>query len=310
MLATWIDDGVPCATLLSMAPASSHSGPDLFVPVDDGRRIATYDFGGSGTPLLLVHATGFCAEVLRPMADALSDHFHSYAIDLAGHGRTDRPTDGLFAWADFATDTLAVVDHLGLESAVGFGHSCGGATLLLAEQRRPGTFRSLYCFEPVLFPDEVHEAFVGDNPLSVSALRRRESFASRDEAITNFSSKPPFASLDPRALEAYVASGFELVPEADGGDGVAIQLRCRREDEAQVYRQGASHRGFLDLPLVTCPVTLACGAETTSFGPTFLAADAERLAHPTIEVLEAMGHFGPVERPDVVARSVVAHHAR
>ena len=37
----------------------------------DGVGIAVYDFGGHGPDLLLVHATGFCAEPFGPLARAL-----------------------------------------------------------------------------------------------------------------------------------------------------------------------------------------------------------------------------------------------
>jgi pimeloyl-ACP methyl ester carboxylesterase len=56
--------------------------------------------------------------------------------------------------------------------------------------------------------------------------------------------------------------------------------------------------------LVACPVNLACGAETDSFGPAFLEADAAQLPDATVEVLPGLGHFGPLERPAAVAASV------
>ncbi len=279
------------------------SGPARFTTAD-GVGIATYDLGGDGPDLLLVHATGFCGGVLAPLAAGLVDRFHCWALDLRFHGRSGRPTDGDFAWSGFASDVLATVDGLGLDRPAGFGHSCGGASLLLAEERRPGTFRSLYCFEPVVFPGPPAPAPVYDNPLSTGARRRRETFPSRTDAFLNFSSKPPFGGLDPDAIAAYVDDGFEVVPTADGGDGEMVRLRCRRDDEAEVYAHGTTHDAFLGLGTVACPVTLACGAETDSFGPAFLDADAARLPDATVEVLPGIGHFGPLERPAEVAASV------
>src|SRR5579872_6944966 len=103
----------------------------------DGVGIACYDLGGSGPVLLLAHATGFCAAVLAPLAARLADRFHCIAFDERAHGLSDRPADEDFGWYGFAADVLAVVDHLGLEQPLGFGHSCGGAALLLAEETRP-----------------------------------------------------------------------------------------------------------------------------------------------------------------------------
>ena len=271
----------------------------------DGLTIALTDFGGAGPDLLLVHATGFCAAVLEPLAQGLTQDFHCWGLDLRGHGHSDRPPDGDFAWSGFAKDVLAAVDRLGLRQPFAFGHSCGGASVLLAEEARPGTFAGLYCFEPVVFPsDDPVEDVHADNPLALGALKRRETFPSRADALANFRAKPPFSVLDPAALAAYVEGGFELVPAEDGGDGQLVRLCCRREDESAVYAQSSSHDAFANLGSIECPVMLACGEQTDFLGLPFLERDAARLARPAIEVLGDMGHFGPMERPGTVAGSV------
>lgn len=273
----------------------------------DGLTLAVYDFGGQGPDLLLAHATGFCAEVFVPLVRFLGQRFHCVGLDLRAHGRSDRPPDGNFAWSGFATDLLGVVDTLELTAPAGFGHSCGGAALLLAEQARPGTFRSLYCFEPVVLPVPAgaEPPWFEDNPLTAGARRRRDSFPSAEDAFVNFSSKPPFAELDPEALRWYVEAGFEPIPTEEGGDGQAVRLRCRREDEAIIYAHGATHGAFAHLPEIGCPVAMACGERTDAFGPSFLESDAAQLQQATVEVIPGLGHFGPLQRPEAVAASVV-----
>ena len=287
-----------------MDARANRGRPDRCV-TPDGLEIAVYDFGGAGRDLLLVHTTGFCAEVFRPFVRALGTGFHSFALDLRAHGRSDRPPDGDFEWSGFATDVLSVIDHLGLSRPMGFGHSCGGAALLLAEESNPGTFESLYCYEPIVFPVVGDSALPPDNPLSQGARRRRETFPSAEDAFVNFAAKPPFNELDPDVLRCYVEAGFEPIPEAEGGDGRAIRLRCRREDEAEIYGLGARHGAFERLNEVACPVWLACGEHTDAIGPRLLELDASRLARANTEVLAGVGHFGPLQDPQLVARSVL-----
>ena len=253
---------------------------------------------------MLVHATGLCAQVFTPLAAHLGDRFHCWGLDLRAHGRSGRPSDGDLAWTGFAVDVLSVVDHLGMDTPFGFGHSCGGAAVLMAEEQRPGTFSALYCFEPVVMPGTPDPASVADNPLSIGARRRRETFPSSESALANFSSKPPFGDFDPAALAAYVDGGFEPVPVEEGGDGATVRLRCRREDEAEIYARGFSHPAYGHLHEIGCPVTLGCGAETDSFGPEALNADARQLRRARVEVLPGIGHFGPLQQPAQVARSV------
>ncbi len=264
-----------------------------------GVSIAYYELGGTGPEILLAHATGFCAAVLEPLAVILGRRFHCTALDFRAHGASSRPQDGNFDWRGFASDLLAVVDTLGLRSPAAFGHSCGGASLILAEEARPGTFSSMYCYEPVIYPKDVPLApSLEANPLSGGALRRRSTFRSRDEALANFSEKPPFDRLRPDVLSEYVDNGFARAPDG------AIHLRCRREDEAQIYAYGFSHDAFAKMPTVRCRVALACGEETDAFGVDFLERFAGRLAYPSVKVLPGLGHFGPLEDPEAVARAV------
>lgn len=267
--------------------------------------IAAYDFGGRGPDLLLVHATGFCAAPFGPLARALADRFHCWGLDLRGHGHSGRPPDGDFAWSGFATDVLTVVDQLELSHPFGFGHSCGGATVLLAEQARPGLFRSLYCFEPVVMPDAARALIAETNPLADGARRRRETFPSSEEALANYASKPPYGELDPEALQLYVEAGFLLVPDEEGGDGRTIRLRCRREDEAATFAAAGDHDAFAHLATVGCSVTLCCGELTDAFGPRLMRADAEPMPRARVEILPEMGHFGPLQRPATVAGAVI-----
>jgi pimeloyl-ACP methyl ester carboxylesterase len=263
----------------------------------DGLGIAYYDLGGEGPPLLLAHATGFCGPVLVPLAARLRDAFHCIVFDTRAHGASDPPPDGNFDWHGFASDALAVVDELGLRRPRGFGHSAGGAALLLAEEARPGTFSSLYCYEPVVFPgDEPLSPSLEGNPLAAGALRRRALFGSRGEAYEK-SSKAPFDRFDPDVLAAYLDNGF--VPAVGG-----IRLRCRREHEAQIYAHGLAHDAFAKLDTISRPVALACGALTDAVGPDFLAALAGRLEDSTTVVMPGLGHFGPLEDPGTVASSV------
>jgi pimeloyl-ACP methyl ester carboxylesterase len=262
----------------------------------DGVELAVHDLGGRGPALLLAHATGFHGQMWGPLATALSSHLHCWSFDVRGHGDATRPEPPDFDWRGFADDTLAVVDGLGLERPLGFGHSQGGSAFLLAEQARPGTFSGLYLYEPVAWP----EAFpMDDHPLLLGALRRRDSFASVDAARQRLGSKPPLADFDPGILTAYVEHG--LAPTPDGG----LTLKCRREDEAQTYRMGTHHRAFDHLGEVSCPVTIAHGSDTDSVSAELAQRQTALLPDGRLEELEGLGHFGPLTHPAMVAAGVV-----
>jgi pimeloyl-ACP methyl ester carboxylesterase len=260
--------------------------------------LTVHDLGGDGRPILLAHATGFHGRVFAPLARHL-DGFHAFAPDLRGHGDSTAPTDRAMDWEGFADDVLAVVDAFDLEGSVAFGHSKGGAALLLAEQRRPGTFAGLYCYEPVMMPDGESPAPPPNPDLAEGALRRRDVFESHQQAYDHFSTRPPLSSFHPDALRAYVDHGFADQP------GGGVRLKCRPEIESATYRMSTLHQAFRNLGHVTCPVTVARGG-TSEFGPALFApVIADALPGGRLVTFEGLGHFGPLEAPARVGASIV-----
>ncbi len=276
-----------------------------------GVVVAAYDICSEDGPtagrrdLFFAHATGFCAGVWAPVATLLGE-YRRVSLDFRGHGLSTVPTHGM-DWAGTAEDVLAVIDALGLKKPFGVGHSMGGASLILAEQMRPGTFSGLWIYEPIIFP-RVDSAllpeelditdFSDKNPLVASALRRRSTFSSRSVAEENFASKPPMSDLCASALHAYVQYGFEELPDA------SITLRCRPEVEADTYRMGARHDAFAHLEEVACPVTVARGHAKFP-GPADLAPlIAEALPTATLQEFPSLGHFGPLQDPVAIAAAV------
>lgn len=269
-----------------------------FVTSSDGVRIAVHHLGGTGQPLLMVHATGLCGQVLEPMARRLGERFTCLALDQRGHGCSGRPPDGNYSWAGFALDVLAVVDGLELEGPPALGHSCGGAALVLAELARPGALGALWCYEPVITPADDPRLGQQGRVLAAGARRRREVFGSRRDAQERWAAKMPFSSFAPEALDAYVDDGLEDLPDG------RVRLRCRPQDEAQIYEQGGSHGAWDRLGDLRCPVTVACGELSTALGPAHAGELAARLPHGREEMLTGLGHFGPVEDPARVAEAV------
>ena len=181
---------------------------------------------------------------MAAVRDHLRSH-HAYAPDLRGHGDATPPLSGDFAWTGFADDVLAIVDALGFEDLDAVGHSKGGAALLLAEARRPGTFRSLYLYEPVVMPAQWAADTVGSNPLAEGALRRRPVFARTPPTGT----APATASvLDPTAL--LTSTGFQDQPDG------TVRLSAGRARVRGVPHDPTTRR-VERLHEVKCPVTVA-----------------------------------------------------
>jgi pimeloyl-ACP methyl ester carboxylesterase len=282
-------------------------GACTLIDSTDGVRVAVHDLGGPDDPsapvLLFSHATGFHGLVWAPMAAGLTDRFRCLAIDYRGHGMSEMPPGTSLAWSGMGDDAEAVLgsDLIGPASVVhGVAHSMGGAALVLAAARRPGSVRSMWLYEPVIPPPGLLPAADAPNPMADAAARRRASFASYDEAVANYAAKPPLNQLHPDALAAYVRGGF--APQADGG----VTLRCTPATEAAVFRRAGDSGAWAALAGLDMPVALAVG-RSEEYGPVAFASPAlEHLRHGTLVERRDLGHFGPLEDPAGIARDVGA----
>ena len=104
-----------------------------------------FDDQGSGLPLLLIHGFPLNRQMWRPQFRALTAAgFRVIAPDLRGFGESDAP-DGPYSIDLFADDLVALLDHLGIESAVVGGMSMGGYVLFNLLERYPERLRGA-CF--------------------------------------------------------------------------------------------------------------------------------------------------------------------
>ena len=268
----------------------------------NGIRLVVHDWGGADVPVLLAHATGFHGRLWAPIAERLvATGHHVWSFDFRGHGDSDAP-DLDYSWHGFADDVLSVAHHLDLagdSKLLACGHSKGGASLLLAEQKQPGTFGRIWAFEPIIFPTETALPPQEDFFMARTARKRRNEWHSIDEAFTAYASKPPLNVMTEASLRAYVEYGMR-----SRDDGM-FELKCRPEVEARVYSMGPNHGAYARLGEVGSDVLVVCGETSTDIGPPLAVKITERLRHGRVEVMAGLGHFGPQQDPDACVASMV-----
>ena len=269
------------------------------VPSSDDVELELHDLGGDGPPLLIAHATGFCAGAYRPLAACLTGRFHVWAVDFRAHGDATRPASGSLDWGGMVQDVVAVVDALGGGPVAGIGHSMGGAALVGAEIARPGTLTRAYLFEPIIVP-EGWGGTSGPNPMSEAAARRRRRFASHAEALARYAHRPPLGVCRADALAAYVDAGFRELPDG------TVELKCSPEDEAAVFA-ATGKITIADVGDVGVPIVVARGGRDGEFGPAaFAGAVAGALPRGELRRYEHVGHFGPLSDPDTIGEDALA----
>ena len=106
-----------------------YKSQDRYVNV--GQIKTRYWMEGDGeTPILLVHGLGGFIENWHPCFSLLTDKHRVYAVDLLGHGRTDKPLSASYTVADLAEFVKGFMTALNIDRANLVGHSLGGAVVL------------------------------------------------------------------------------------------------------------------------------------------------------------------------------------
>jgi non-heme chloroperoxidase len=120
--------------LLSAAPANQ--AQSQLVDVGDGVKVEVLDWGGYGTPVLLLPGSGNTAHVFEDFAPKLIAccRVHVYGITRRGYGLSSKPERG-YSTPDLAEDDWRVIQALKLQKLVIIGHSMAGSEMTFLAQQ-------------------------------------------------------------------------------------------------------------------------------------------------------------------------------
>lgn len=264
-------------------------------------------------PLHIAPANGFVPESYIPMLRPLMAHYRVVSLPpraLWGDGpppEIDAQTD----WQQAADDLLAGFDQYNLRDVIAVGHSFGGVATLLAAMQDPAPFQALIMLDPTILTRQICQGLTylresGNpygSPLAQKALRRRDEFASADEAFENFREKRLFADWSDEALRFYAEAG--TIPAAGGG----VTLRWSPQWEAYYFSTGRT-TVWEDLPraaelLPEMPMLFLRGGESDTYLAESAAEVAQILPRAEHDVIPGHGHLFPQSAPDATSARVM-----
>ena len=185
----------------------------LRIPVGAG-SLHVERVGRAGPAVVLLHGFGSCSFLWRAIAPRLADAGYTVlAIDLMGHGESDRPIDASYslgAQAEYVERALTAL-RLGVVTVV--GQDMGALVALLLASQRPERASKLVLLEP-LDPDDLPGPAIRSlqRTSALSALTANALFGARPllepmlrEAVSDPLKMPDL--LVARYLAPFVGSG-------------------------------------------------------------------------------------------------------
>lgn len=267
--------------------------------------------------MLLVHANGFCKEVLYPLSQKVEKALRAgglhqvtaVSMDLLGHGdaeplsyRWDREMQAAEVdWEAYGTQVRRRIQEelRGMASdseaplIFALGHSIGGAACVLAAMQAERVFDGLVLFEPVLIRGLPRAV---ESPVVRGTLARRSSFASPAEALAWFQRKALFATVCDEALRLYCEHGLR-------SEAGAWVLKCKPEVEAANFATGFGQQRFEQLQngQLLEPIRILTGARSTfKLKQAYYDDLLSKCPDVTFETVDS-GHLGPMEHPGLLA---------
>lgn len=268
-------------------------------------RLHYLEWPGRGRPAVLVHGSGLCASTWKPIAEVLATRFRVLAIDLRGHGDSDKP-DGRYSWPEVVSDLPGVIDALGLEDILLVGHSRGGGVAVLGGSQRPERIWRMALMEPTIAlgqtrPTGPPPLSGGARPLAEATRRRRVLWPSHDAVYAAWRRAERLKNWHEDALWAYITGGTRM--REDG----QLEIKCPPETEAQFYEHRTPDHLFGTLPNVTWPVLLLTTdnpRRQPEVTPGYMALKRSSRDFRHV-IIPGASHFFPQERPGEVSRAIL-----
>jgi pyruvate dehydrogenase E2 component (dihydrolipoamide acetyltransferase) len=273
------------AGFVAPAAADEETASDAPAPADivtpGGQRLRYLDIGSGDPAIVLIHGFGGDLNTWMFTQPALGERHRTIALDLPGHGGSDKvlPIGDVEALAAAVSGAL---EALAIKHAHLVGHSMGGAIALYLAAHHPGLAKSLTLIAPVGLGREINGGFITG---FIQAQRRREA----QEVLSHLVHDPALVS---RAMVEDVLRYKRL-------DGVTAAL------DAIAVAWFADGRQQLDLTAalasLSAPVQIIWGREDRIIP----AAQSEALAgRVPVHVLDSAGHLPHMEKAAEVNRLI------
>ena len=246
-----------------------------------------YLMKGSGSPILLLHGLGGFLETWWYNIAPLSKHYRVYAIDLPGHGLSDRPKD-CYTVSQCTKFLLDIIDALQLDTFALVGHSLGGAIAINTTVTASERVTDLILVDSAGLSDDVPLAFrVTTVPyLGDMAMKAAWKLLS-EQAVKRLFRNSSLVSRDTLATVLKVAQG----PGID-----AAMLRILRYNVGLIRTHNESLM-LNKLPLIKVPTLLLHGKEDRVFNVDHATQAYKLIPNANIVIFPHCGHSPHIEKP-------------
>jgi pimeloyl-ACP methyl ester carboxylesterase len=234
----------------------------------------------AGQPIILLHGytdSWFSFSRVLPLFGA---NYHIYALDLRGHGNSERPANG-YKVNNFAADVLAFIDAKNLKSVTLVGHSMGSFIAQQVAYNAPERVSRL--------------VLIG----SATTVRNREVFDFQ-QAVNKLTDPVPAQFIK----DFQSGTAYEPLPKEFLEQIVAESLKLPASVWRAVLAGLLTHDTRQQLAAIKVPTLIMWGDKDAFFPKSEQQLLVDALAKGVLKVYSNIGHSPQWERPQEVVRDI------
>jgi pimeloyl-ACP methyl ester carboxylesterase len=276
----------------------------LTLPGADGLRIHALEWSREGTPLVFLHGFSNEAHIWDDAAPAVAPYYRTLALDLRGHGDSDRDPEGRYDYDFHVADLESALGALGIERLVLVGHSLGGRVAMRFAGKHPDRMAGLVIVDSAPELD-------ARGTVRIAVDLQRGGAAGSSEGELSFASEGEYRDLLARAYPAVsrpvlARMAHHMLRRRDDGrfepklDPQWFRLRREADEAAMREREERLTKELWDaLANLPCPALVVRGAASDVMSPEVADRMVEDvLEHGRLAVVARAGHSVMVDNPD------------
>ncbi|TMF14199.1 MAG: alpha/beta hydrolase [Chloroflexi bacterium] len=288
------------ATARHNAPAMASTVQERRIPTT-GPSLGVRDHLGGEPTVLALHGLASNARWWDLVAERLSPRFRVVAVDLRGHGVSDKP-DGGYDFATVVADLREVVAALGLPPLVVAGHSWGASVALAFGAAFPDLSLGVVCVDGGA--TDLKAYFGPTWEMAEQTMKPPNLAGITAQVLRDWMDSSPLSE----GSDANVAAGILLGNFEDDGTGTGhLRPRLALAHHMQIAKHLFELDGYELMTHVRCPVLFVPAGH-----PDHEDAPKVRAMHRARGVLGARAHITwvdgvhdiPVQRPTEVADAI------
>lgn len=262
------------------------------------------EWSSEGVPLLLLHGFGNEAHLWDDLAPLLAPHYRVLAVDLRGHGDSDRDAERRYDVDSMVEDVEALTEALSIDRLVLIGFSLGGRVSTLFAGRHPERMAGLVLVDigPEVDPRGTTRirGEVEDN--RAPTFKSVEEYASALRLNYPAGSRKALLRMARYGLKQREDGLYELkIDPALRGEGGPLES----ETEAAARETATEEAMWEALKRVPCPTLVVRGAASDILNPE--TADKmvdEVLTQGSLVVIPQAAHSVATDNPEAFNRAI------